>query len=147
MKTLKIIIAAIFISFAFSCAKEDEVPPSLLGKWEIVKFNLFNTGVLQPDSTLPFNSPNCQNTTLEFKTNNLLIFTIFSGASCMSQIREDNYINDGKVFYCNMPFPQSLCTIVTLTNSDLIYDVQPAMFPVNSTTDFRQFRISCKRLL
>jgi hypothetical protein len=146
MKSIKIIFATILILFAFSCAKDDEVPPSLIGKWEIVKFNPFNNGVLQPDSALPFNFPNCQNTILEFKANNMLSFTFFNSANCMPQNREDNYINDGRVFYCNTPFPQSLCTMVTLSNTDLICDVQPAMFQPNSTTDFRQFRISCKRL-
>jgi hypothetical protein len=148
MKNLNFIkIIAILVSTLFmSCAKDDEVPPSLIGKWEFDKFiNYDNFGVAQPIIDSPFNVPGCTKSYLEFKPNNLLTFGIYNGSGCALTANDDRYVSDGKIIQLNLPFP-SLATITTLTNTDLVLDLRPLDRPVNDPNNFIIGTLTFKRI-
>jgi hypothetical protein len=147
MKKLKIIFATILISLAFSCAKDDEVPPSLLGKWEIQKWNKFDNGNLEADEQPFFSQPGCKKASFELKSNNIATKTTFSGANCGIAVSDESYISDGMTFQANFILPDMYGKIVTLTNSELIFDILPSIYMSNTEKDYRLYRITCSRFL
>ncbi len=146
MKSIKIIFATILISLAFSCVKDDEVPPSLLGKWEIQKWNRFDNGNLGADEQPFFSQPGCKKASFELKSNNIATLTTNSGANCEINLRDESYISDGMLFQANFILPDMNGKVVNLTNSELVFDISNSRFMSSSTTDMRLYRITCLRL-
>jgi hypothetical protein len=146
MKKLQFIISIILISLAFSCSKDDETPPSLFGKWEVQKWNRFDNGNLLPDEQPFFSQPGCKKATFELKSNNIATKTTFSGANCEINVSDESFISDGMVFQANYILPDMNGKIVTLTNSELIFDISNSRFISNTATDNRVYRVTCLRI-
>jgi Prokaryotic membrane lipoprotein lipid attachment site len=142
----KIILTLVAIIALASCAKDDEVPPSLIGKWEIQKWNRFTNGNLGPDEQPFFSQPDCRKVFFELKTNNIATLTTSSGATCEVFSRDEFYLKDDQIFQANFILPDMNGKIVSLTNSELIFDISNSRFILNTTTDMRLYRITCSRL-
>jgi hypothetical protein len=147
MKNLNLIkIIAILVSTLFmSCAKDDEIPPSLIGKWEFDKLITYNSGVAQPIIDSPFNTPGCTKTYLEFKPNNIFSVGTYSVSGCALTIDDNRYVSDGKIIQLNLVF-RSLATITTLTNTDLVLDLRPLDAAVNDPNNFITATLTFKRI-
>jgi hypothetical protein len=148
MKNLNLIkIIAILVSTLFmSCAKDDEIPPSLIGKWEFDKFIQYNFGVPQPAIDHPFNVPGCTKSYFEFKPNNILSLGVYNGNNCALTVDDNRYVSDGKIIQFNLSDFRFLATITTLTNTDLVIDLRPSDRPVNDPNNFIISTLTFKRI-
>jgi hypothetical protein len=142
----KIILTLVTILALASCAKDDEVPPSLIGKWEVQKWNRFTNGNLGPDEQPFFSQSDCRKAFFELKTNNIATLTTSSGATCEVFSRDEIYLRDGQIFNAYFILPGMDGKIVSLTNSELIFDIYEPRLSLNTTADTRVYRVSCLRL-
>ena len=147
MKNLKTIISIfVVVILSISCSKEDEKPPSLIGKWEFVKqIDYEPNNVLGPEKEPDFNSPNCNKGYFEFKENNQLFFGIYDRTSCNFALAEGRYIFDGKFISAEIivPFNGSIIIIKTLSATDLVIDFREQS---STPTNILLFRFILKRI-
>jgi hypothetical protein len=142
----KITLVALF-TLLFSCAKDDEVPPTVYGKWQVEKVNQINNGVIQPDlNPNPFNPPDCTKSFFDFKTDNSASFGAYNQLNCGLFSVNNRFITEGKIFQFFDPFGASLGSIVSLTKTELIFDVTPLGIPLSDSNDYRLYRITCTKI-
>jgi hypothetical protein len=146
MKTIFKLITIVLISTVFSCAKDDEMPPSLIGRWAFDKAIPYSSGVAQPAIDAPFNDPNCTKSFLEFKPNNIMSFGRYTGGTCTLVVMDERYVSDGKIIQFNQPLGPSLGTISKLTSTDLVIDTRPLGVPVSDPNNFINVTLTFKRV-
>lgn len=118
-KIFQFLAVIIIISIIFSCAKDDEVPPSIIGRWAFDKEISFAGGVPQPEKNASFaGDPNCPRTFIEFKNNNIMSFGIYGGGCTLTQ-RENLYSYDGNYASLGQPFDSYIGKVLILNQTDL----------------------------
>jgi hypothetical protein len=143
---IRFILIAILIGTVFSCAKDDEVPPTLIGKWEFVSQIDYIAGVPEPnEKDYLFNVAGCKKSFYNFKGNNLMEFGRYSGGGCGLNIEEQRYIFDGKNFQTKFPLIGFNYEIKTLTQTDLVIDATDTNTPVGNT-NYTIFTFKLKRI-
>jgi hypothetical protein len=137
MKNFLILFA--LTTLFFSCAKDDEVPPSIIGKWEFVsQINYDAAGTPGAENNYSINRPNCSKCYLINKENNMSVYGDFN-STC--EVTERSYSNefDGKKFKFPIPASYFVGTIVKLTETELIFDCYG--FSENKTYTFKLKRV------
>jgi hypothetical protein len=124
---MKYIILTIVTLFAFaSCSKSDEVPPSIIGKWEFISEFRYNSDFIpEPDQPYQRNSNGCEKNFISFDDKNNYTYRQNSfdnvNNKCTSQEIKIFYLKDGSNLIVTEPFRETY-NIKTLTATDLIIE-------------------------
>ncbi len=138
MKPTQILFSKLFLIVSTiilfnSCAKDDEAPPSIIGRWAFYKDVPYNNGVRQQEvNSVYLNSnPNGKQNYIEFKENNVFVFGNYNGSNVLNET-ENFYTFQNK--YINLygpPYPPCNARILVLTNEDLEIEIIPQGAPIN----------------
>jgi hypothetical protein len=126
-KTIKLLISIFIISILFnSCAKDDEVPPSLIGgKWLFDKQIPYTDGIAEPEIDNLVNQAGCNKNYYEFTNENSLIYGNYD-ADCELTLEATNYLLEGKKIQFKVL--RFIGTITTLTETDLYIEFREPFF-------------------
>jgi hypothetical protein len=142
---MKYIILTLVTLFAFaSCAKDDEVPPSIIGKWEFISEFRYNSDFIpEPDQPYQRNSNGCEKNFISFDDKNNYIYRQNSfdnvNNKCINQEIKTFYLKDGSNIIVTDPFRETY-TIKTLTATDLTIE-QKFQFDSRPLTGLKLKRI------
>jgi hypothetical protein len=129
-KSFQFIGLILLLSITFSCANDDEVPPSIIGRWAFDKVVPFINGEAQLEQNSPFNDPNGTKSFLEFKIDNTMLFGRYSGPNL--SIVESYFTSDDKfISFVNPTAPNTIAKILLLTKTDLEIQVIDRFSPIN----------------
>jgi Lipocalin-like domain len=121
----KISILSIIVLF-ISCAKSDEVPPSIIGgRWLFDKTVPYTNGVAEPEINHPANFEGCEKNYYEFFADSKIKYTNFD-VDCVKATETSEYLLEGnKIQFKELPLDGK---ITTLNETDLVIEYRVPFF-------------------